>query len=290
MIRSIVAAWTSRQRPWLGALVVAYGAVMVIVHPWMALPVIEGDPNPGVVTLISWLPESWQHSRTAFLVARGVAIVGAVGWLSTRFVPWSAWATVAGFTISNALFLESWVHASHTSHLLTQVLLVHALWFHVERRALREAWATGRFWSTEVQPGWVVEASIALVAAYHAHAGLSKLLDSGLSWANGTTMQLLVHQFGQPEAGWLTSWIVASRPLAQLLQVAALLVEVGAVFLVVPGAHRAVIGLGLVGFYAGVLTIFGWPFGTNLVLTALLCLPVDRALQRVADDLTASRG
>ena len=73
--------------------------------------------------------------------------------------------------------------------------------------------------------------------------------------------------------------MLGDRRIAALLQGATLVIETAGILALVPRL-RVWIGLGLLGFYAGVLLTFDYGFHLNAVLTAMYLLPVDRWLKR----------
>ena len=126
-------------------------------------------------------------------------------------------------------------------------------------------------------PRWVSLASIAYIGVFHTAAGLSKLSFSGSGWATGTSLQLWTYLWGYRWSP-TTQLILASRTFTQVLQVLTLVVETAGVLAIFPRL-RVWIGLGLVGFYLGVLATFDYGFQFNALLTAALFLPLSRGLR-----------
>jgi hypothetical protein len=74
-----------------------------------------------------------------------------------------------------------------------------------------------------------------------------------------------------------TQAIIASRSFTQGLQWLTLVVETAGILAIFPRL-RPWIGVGLLGFYAGVLATFDYGFQLNALLTAIYLLPVERWL------------
>jgi hypothetical protein len=154
------------------------------------------------------------------------------------------------------------------------LLAIQSIWITSEATEIKQSLAAGTFWQTRLVPRWVSLASIAYIGLFHTAAGLSKLWFSGTSWASGTSLQIWTYLWGY---SWspTTHWIVGSRTLTRWLQVGTLVLETSGVFALIPRLRTA-IGLGLLGFYAGVLVTFDYGFEFNALFTALYLLPCER--------------
>jgi hypothetical protein len=83
--------------------------------------------------------------------------------------------------------------------------------------------------------------------------------------------------FGDPN--WpLTAVLIEHRWVARALQWLTILGETGALLAIVWPRARPYVGLTLVGFHVGATGVFRWGFHVNLVMVALLLLPIDRWL------------
>jgi hypothetical protein len=226
----------------------------------------------GPATLLSGLPDALLLDRRVFLGCGLLFFAGAALWLARRALPWSSWLAALAFTALVALYLESASQATHVAHLTNQLLLVYALWYHVEARAIRAADRAGRFWSTPLYPRWAHELSVLAVGLFYGWAGLSKLLASGLAWPNGTSLQLWVRLFGDAEA-WASRLILADRRVAEAMQWLALLGETSGLLAIVWPRARPLVGATLIAFHLGQIAVFGWGFHANLLILALVLLP-----------------
>ena len=238
----------------------------------------QGDPAELPATVISWLPHAWLFQPAVFWICRAALLVGTLLWFAMRWLPWSCWLTTIAFTVLWSLHVETTYNTAHIFNMANMLLVIQSLWITAEAPAIREALREGRFQDTPLLPRWVVLAGIAYIGLFHTAAGISKLWFSGAGWANGVSLQLWTHLWGHSWAP--TTWLVlGDRRIAALLQGATLVIETAGILALVPRL-RVWIGLGLLGFYAGVLLTFDYGFHLNAVLTAMYLLPVDRWLKR----------
>jgi hypothetical protein len=245
-------------------------AVYFLTHATHGAP---AGPRQWPVTVFSWLPDrilAWPPAQWAFAV---VFYACAPLWALRRAVPWSAWLTAVGFTGTVALYVENHVDLTHTSHVACMVLWIHALWYTVEAERIRQATSDGTFWRTPLYPEWAYWLGVGYIGVFYGFSGWLKLLHSGPGWANGVSMQLWAYMWGDP-ASPFTAPILKHRWLAQALQAVTLLAEAGAPLALVSRRARVVLGILLIGFHIGAISVFRWGFHSNAVLIALYFLPV----------------
>lgn len=242
---------------------------------------IEGT-RQGPATVLSWLPEVIHASDASFYAFRGLLLVGATLWLFNRALPWSCWLTTLGFTGLWSLHMETTTNGAHIFNAANQLLVVQSLWYTFFARDIRKALAEQRFWRTPLYPNWVFLLGLFYLGLFHTSAGLAKLLNSGLDWPNGVSLQLWAFWDGRP-GSWTRELMINYRPAVLVMQWLTLVFETAAIIGLFSRRLRPWIGLMLVSFYFGVLFTFDYGFHLNLVLTALFYLPFDRWLpQRCA--------
>jgi len=251
-------------------------AAILGLWPW---EVIEG-PRQGASSLLFWLPDAVLDSPWLFWIFRLVMLGGATLWLLQRGLPWSCWLVVIGFTGLWSVRVENTHNTSHIFHMANMLLVIQAIWITADAPKVKQALASGAFWTTPLVPRWVSLASIAYIGLFHTTAGLSKLRYSGSGWATGTSLQIWTYLWGYRWSP-TTQLILSSRTFTQSLQVLTLIVETAGILGIVPRL-RLWIGLALLGFYAGVLASFDYGFEFNAILTALYFLPVEHWINRRA--------
>ena len=104
---------------------------------------------------------------------------------------------------------------------------------------------------------------------------------SGLSWVNGVSLQLWAELFATTRSSLFTQMILSSRTAAAAMQGAALIGECGGLVAIVSVRLRPLVGLLLIGFHVAQICVFGWGFHTNMVMLALVFLPVYQWTPRV---------
>jgi hypothetical protein len=233
----------------------------------------EGQRH-GHTTLLFWLPDSLLDSAAMFWLFRGMLIVGIGLWALNRWLPWSCWWVTLGMAGLWSMHVENTYNTSHIFHMANILLAIQSIWITADAAQIQRALASGTYWQTRLVPGWVSLAAIAYIGLFHTAAGLSKLTFSGPGWASGTSLQIWTYLWGFPWSP-TTQWIVGSRTLTRGLQIGTLVIETAGVFAIVPRL-RPWIGLGLLGFYAGVLATFDYGFELNALFTAIYLLPVER--------------
>jgi hypothetical protein len=277
---------TDRTRPHFGLLALAVtlacaGALAgyFLTHQPHGLPAATRQRR---VTILSGFPDRLLLDPKLQLTCGAVFYPAAALWLAQRMIPWSATAATAAFTAVVALHVENATQLTHVAHLTNAVLIAHALWHVTCARELRAARAGGRTLAAFTYPRWTHALGVFAVGQFYGFSGWTKLLTSGPGWVNGVSMQLWVSLWGEPRS--ITSrLILANRSVAALLQALALGTECAALPTVFLPRLRPWVGLGLLGFHCGQISVFGWGFHANAVLIALFFLPCDRWVARLVE-------
>jgi hypothetical protein len=234
----------------------------------------------GPATVLSVLPDALLLNPWVFAGCGVLFVVCALAWAAQRWLPWSSWLAALAYTAVVALYLENSSQATHVGHLTNTLLLLYALWYHFYHREIQEALRQGRFWATPLYPHWVHAASVFSVGLFYGLSGVTKLWTSGLAWPNGLSLQLWANLFGDPSSVF-TRWILSNRNFAVGLQWITLLGESAGLIAIVSRRLRPWIGLALIGFHIGQISVFGWGFHANMVVLALFFLPVDQGVDRL---------
>jgi hypothetical protein len=225
----------------------------------LALTPIEFDAGPRSetpATIFSWLPAALIQSSVFFTAVRIVLIVSVILWAAKWFVPWSSWVTVVAFTLMWSLRMENLTNGAHIFNVTNMLLIVHAMWFHFYRDPIRQGVRGGTFFKDRNYPRWVFVLCVFYLGWFH-------------SWVN---------LFGWKASPFAQVILYDSR-LTAVLQNGALVIECLSILAVFHWTLRYAVGLGLFGFYVGVLgTFVDFGFHFNAVLVALFLLPMDRWL------------
>lgn len=274
-----------RSRPHYGQLVLWTVLVCACAHClyfelyWGTRP--EGSVrvhNPA--SLLSFLPEAVTLDRGVCVGFGVLFAAGAVLWFWRRLLPWSAWATALSFNVVVALYFENSSQETHVAHVAGAFLFIYALWYHFYRREIRDADREGRFWATPLYPRWVYFLTVFYLGLFYGLSGFNKIATSGLSWANGVSLQLWAELFGD-KSSVFTQMILSSRTAAAAMQWAALAGECGGLVAIFSRRLRPLVGILLIGFHIAQISVFGWGFYTNMFMLALVFLPVREWTPRV---------
>jgi hypothetical protein len=231
------------------------------------------------VTIFSFLPEAVLHWRPAQWLMATVFYVSAALWALRRVVPYSGWLTAIGFTGTVALYVENNVDLTHTSHVACMFLWIHALWYQVEAEQIRLSTRDGTFWDTPLYPQWAFSLGVFYIGLFYGMSGWLKLLQSGPAWADGVPMQVWAEMWADRDS-WFTPLIRRHRWVAQVMQVLTLIGEAGAPLAIISRRARVVLGVLLICFHVGAISVFRWGFHANAVLIALYFLPVREWVER----------
>ncbi len=247
----------------------------------LALTPIEFDAGPRSehpATVFSWLPVDLIRKPIFFTCVRVVLMASVVLWATRIWIPVSCWLTVISFTLMWSLRMENLTNGAHIFNVTNMLLIIHAMWFHFYRREIKGSIVRGTFWEQKSYPRWVFWLSVFYLGWFHSLAGFTKLSCCGPWWGNGTSLQLWVNLFGWKASPFAQLILFDSR-LTAVLQTGALVIECLSILAVLHWSARYLVGLGLFGFYVGVLgTFVTFGFHFNAILVALFLLPTDRLL------------
>ncbi len=272
---------SSATKPHVGQFVV-WG---ILLHAIVFLPVhlpLSAGPRNSPATVLSLLPEVILTAPPVFHFFRWLLVAAGILWALQLLVPLSSWVSVIAYTITVALVFENSTQIDHTKNLANLVLFVHAMWYHFHASDIRTALNRNAFWTSRVYPRWIHSLSISCIAIYHSNAALSKLLQSGIEWTNGLSLQLWVHLMGR-EHSLINTLILSSRTTAALMQWATLLVEASSLVAVFCPRLRVPIGVALLGLYVGIADSFGFCFALNGFLIAAFFFPWAGIIDRLCN-------
>ena len=270
--RQLSARWLAQRES------AAFGHVVniVLLSTAAILGTLSFETASGVrqrpTTLLSWLPNAVLDSPYGFWLFRGMLWLGILGAVArVRFVT-SMWLVTMGFAGLWSLHVETSYHAAHIFHAATMILVIQAMWITFCRPEIDASIRNGAFWTAPTYPRWVYLLGLGYLGWFHTLAGVAKLWESGGLWANGISLQLWVYWDSYPWAP-AREVIVNYRSVTAMLQLGTLVFETSGIL----GLWRPLrtwVGLGLIGFYFGVITTFPYGFHFNLILTGLYFLPI----------------
>ncbi len=247
-------------------------AVVLAVSP---IEFAAGVRSTNAATIFAWLPEFLLRNESFFTAVRVLLIASAALWALRIAVPISCWITTILFALMWSLRMENLTNGAHIFNVTNMLLLIHALWFQFYGADMKAAAGAGKFWQTPLYPRWVFMLSVFYLGWFHTLAGVTKIIKTGFGWGNGVSLQLWTELFGETGSPFAQVILYDDR-LTAWLQTGALVIECLSILCIFHWMLRYAVGLGLIGFYIGVLTTFvTFGFHFNAILVALFLLPVD---------------
>jgi hypothetical protein len=127
--------------------------------------------------------------------------------------------------------------------------------------------------------------AIGTLAATYVGAGTSKLLATGFSWADATTLRaVLLAQRRVTDHGFFTrlaDYVVEHPSASRALAVATLLIQLGAFLYFVHPAVRIAWGALLLSFHVGVFALTGIGYRSNVALLLIFTFPWPRLFRSI---------
>lgn len=128
-------------------------------------------------------------------------------------------------------------------------------------------------------------AAIGVLAAIYVGAGLSKLLHSGVGWADARTLRAIIlshHRVDDTSLAGSYAHFLAARPLlSQVFATLTLAIQLGAPLMLIGPRLRATWGLLLLGFHLQITLLTGIGYLQAKLLVPLFTLPWPQLLARL---------
>ena len=224
------------------------------------------------------------YKPIAFLQAIGLAaqpspaLVAGVGSIENALLVLAGLGIVARPALAGIFVIqlvqEAWVNSlgkvTHATVPLLYTIAFLAL-APCDRVLSLRAWLRGRP-ASPLSPDarWPIELAVVALVAYYWKAGVAKLLESGLAWADGATLQFYLLMSRTTWGTWLAGFPAACAALSAC----SLAFELGSPLAIARPLRWTVLGAGVL-FHLGTWIFLGitfWP----LVATYLVCVPWTR--------------
>lgn len=138
--------------------------------------------------------------------------------------------------------------------------------------SLRAWWRGDAAGARSPDARWPIELAVVVLAAYYCKAGIAKLHDGGLAWADGSTLQFYLMNKGDP-----AGMALAARPaLCAAVSALVLAFELGWPLAIVRRVRPLFLAAGVL-FHASTNVLLGISFW-QVVATYLVCVPWTRCL------------
>jgi hypothetical protein len=181
--------------------------------------------------------------------------------------------------LSGSLYLENRVEHDHTFILLTQVLILYYLWYQFDARRIKRCLKEKTFWRTKLFPQWIYPAVLFLVAYQYFTSAILRLMSSGPSWADGSSLQIWAFLWGDPLSP-LTQAIVQDQFKSSILMHITLGLELFAPILLIFRPSRWIAGFILIGFHVANELIFNLGFHYNFFIIILYFYPLQNLARK----------
>ena len=194
-----------------------------------------------ILLLISLLVPNWQRS---------ISVTSGSLWL-----------------LGASIHLENQTGFDHTIILPTQLFLTFLIYLSFFRPS---------FYGFEklTYPNWLIEVPVFLIFLHYFGSGVTKLIESGLSWADGTSLMTWVYIWG-PNESIFSNLILNNYHLSKFFQIFMLTIECASIVLLFTFRFfRIVMAILLISFHVINEFIFNYGFWPNiLILIVVLIIP-----------------
>lgn len=215
-----------------------------------------GEP----ATILGHLIPNLIDSQVLYGWSQIIFYISGLLWISRRLPIISPIICSLAYLLITSMLFESSPNAEkHSVHMLPNLFLILAaydLFFFSELKASRKNWQL--YQQESHLPGWILELFVFTIGICHSWAGISKLLESGLSWVNGTSLQIWVKLWGGENL--LNNAVLNSFTFAWFSQAAVLIIETLAIFVFIDKKRRLYWGGLIVVFHLVNEYMWGWMF------------------------------
>lgn len=172
-------------------------------------------------------------------------------------------ATIAGLSylwFSSMLFENSPGAEIHSVHMYPMMILLYMAFYLFYGKETQKCFHPKKGIDLNVTgPRWGLELIVYTIGISHSWAGISKIMDSGLNWANGVSLQLWVYLWGLDN--FMNDLVINYTTFAKFSQWSVLIVESSAVIaFFLRGKSRFLAGVLLVSFHLVNQYMWGWNF------------------------------
>ncbi|MBS1971335.1 MAG: hypothetical protein JSU04_13590 [Bdellovibrionales bacterium] len=209
----------------------------------------EGEYTP--ISIFSFLPRAFFENKFAFYVTSAIAVLSLLLWMFRQTPRALSVLSVVAFGIASTFYLQNLPFGDHRQAVVFLLLAgLAATEFNLSEKTFFPL------------------AACALLSLYFL-AGWEKVFWSGLSWANGSSLQVFAHYLGR-EGSVLRGWILDSKSFAQALQICGVILECGVFALLFRGPVQWLWLIGLLFFHGAIEEIFMYRFFPFYILVFYL--------------------
>jgi hypothetical protein len=225
-----------------------WGLIALAIYYCVAADFESGAPPSIALSAAAYLPWHIVSARNFLLALKTVTIVLLALWAANRLLPWSAVIGSFGMFATMSVIVASQNYTHHENHTVSVLLVIYAL-----REIFRQGSRAADY------PEWVYRLSLLYLTSCYTFSGITKILNCGVGWANGVSLQLWCREYASGPGImrnlclWDTSFAAAAQALVLFAETTAI-----AAFLF-PGLRRFY-GIVLISFHVSVELIFDYGF------------------------------
>ncbi len=263
--------WERLERPH-GALfgsVFLFSLFALVIHATAQIHLGPVLIRENAITIFGFLPDAIITSAGLLRLMQVVTLLALTAWVFHFALPVSPWITCIAFTFIAAQEIETMHYTPHMYHILVVGLFGASVWYATSYRELAKVRTAASLIEQPIMPRWVTFFVLAYLTITYTYSGLTKLGVSGISWTNGTSLQLWAYLWADADS-MLRNYILEHKNFAQLLQGSVLLFETTAILALCISRLRPLYGVVLVSFHLGTELLFSFQFYGNIVLGLLV--------------------
>lgn len=236
-------------------LVVTYLCTMSIVF-------FERLPSRGEIgipaTLIGHISRTALSDPLLFEFSRGAFALFGLLWCLQLLTPLTSWLTSLSYLVFASMIFENSPGAErHSIHMVPMVFLTFSLYYSFYWREIKES-LKGKLNKQVLGPSWGFDLLVVAIGMSHSWAGISKIVESGLQWPNGHSLQIWVYLWGLDN--FLNKLVLGYNGFALFGQWAVLIVETSAIGALFFKKNRFWWACVLVSFHLVNQWMWGWNF------------------------------
>ncbi len=240
------------------------------VHYLLAAQVFPREPYTAL-SIFSYLPLWLWPVGEGLIYLKLITLAGLLAWALNLVLVLSVPVALIGLTLVLSAAIAGQLYTVHDVHVVNTLLIFYGGWClfrREERSRTARMYLVGR---AAPYPLWLYRLSLFYLTVGYTYSGWTKLLQSGLPWANGVSLQLWCAGSSLRDSlpGALCLYDVR---LSLIGQVIILFVESTCILAFLFSRARIFYGVTLLSFHLGVEVVLGLPFRGNCAAIFLLLI------------------
>jgi len=173
--------------------------------------VVHDGQSLNLITPLGFLPEALIGSIFFANLLQVFFIISAIFWIGGFFLRFIGLITTYFYIFHQSLYLERIIYADHSFYIVAQMLIIFGIWsfFYANKEDISSLCLIRKIVCLKVittYPKWLIQLTLLSFTTFYGYSFLAKMVDSGLKWANGHSLQL-----------WLFLWGDTSHIVTQMV-------------------------------------------------------------------------